>query len=445
MATLKDLFRSKQSEIYGKSENIRITSLGLINPPRAAALLASSPNSVADLIGNQIGGALGGSANRPSDTIFRNNTVFSKPISLFRTEQGLKNVIEADTVYYVKPNPAPASIFARIKQGGSSPLGVATNLARNAITKGGLKALSKNLKNYSTDETFGPKFGPKDTTGKSTVLIEDKKFSKYYKGEDGKLVKREGKSLRTWDSGSIDIQKTESFADDGKYTQALTEHMHVNQVWVTFRKYGTSKIIPFTGVISGISEDISAEISDFKYVGSPFKIYRYGGVERSLKFDLKLYYTRIEEKAPMIKKLNFLKSLAFPFDEVSMVQYANSTEFTDNTPTMFSPNLVYLNIDGLYKDTLGIVDSIGISIDDNTTWANGNPYMKDDGDSSLYPSVINVSFSMRMIENHKIHKEGNTKTYRYNFDGYTDKSAEKYTNRYIETPSTNPTSTQPNQ
>jgi hypothetical protein len=140
MATLKDLFKSKKTELYGKSEKIRIDTRGLINPPRAAALLASSPNTIADLIGNQISGVLKGSANRPGDTIFKNNTVFSKPISL------LLQSPEADTPYYIKKSPAPASIIGKLKQGASSPAGLAANaglaLAKVAITKGGLKKLS---------------------------------------------------------------------------------------------------------------------------------------------------------------------------------------------------------------------------------------------------------------------------------------------------------------
>ena len=51
MATILDLFKSQKKDIYGKSNNIRIESRGLINPPRGAALLASSPNALADLIG----------------------------------------------------------------------------------------------------------------------------------------------------------------------------------------------------------------------------------------------------------------------------------------------------------------------------------------------------------------------------------------------------------
>ena len=80
MPTILDLFKQQKKDLYGKSENIRIESRGLINPPRAAALLASSPNKLGDFIGNQIAGAIGGTANRPSDTIFRGKGLLSKPI-----------------------------------------------------------------------------------------------------------------------------------------------------------------------------------------------------------------------------------------------------------------------------------------------------------------------------------------------------------------------------
>lgn len=430
MATLKDLFKSKQTELYGKSDKIRINTKGLVNPPRAAALLTSSPNTIADLIGNQIGGALKGSANRPGDTIFKNNTVFAKPISLTLQSP------QPDTPYFIKKSPAPGSIFAKLSQGGSSLGGVAANiglgLAKTAITKGGLKKLSTKLKKKTNDAQYGTKFGQSTKTSNKAVLMEDKKFSKYHRDKDGKLVKREGTTLKTWDDANDYIQETESLNDIQELKDTIkNDFPNSNQVWVSFGKYGTTKIVPFVGTISGISEDITSEWSDFKYVGSPFKVYRYGGVERTLKFDLKLYYTAEFEKEVMIKKINFLKSLAFPFDEISMVQYADSKEFTDNTPAMFSPNLAYLNVEGLYNNILVIVDSVGMSIDDNTTWTNFNTFMEEGADSSLHPSVINVSISMKIIENHTIDKTY-TNTYRYNFDGYTDN--DKYEKRYIETP-----------
>ena len=97
MPTILDLFKDQKKDLYGKSENIRIESRGLINPPRGAALLASSPSKLGDLIGNQIAGAIGGSANRPSDTIFKGKSFLSKPISLFKTPGALRNAVDAGT------------------------------------------------------------------------------------------------------------------------------------------------------------------------------------------------------------------------------------------------------------------------------------------------------------------------------------------------------------
>ena len=61
-----------------------------------------------------------------------------------------------------------------------------------------------------------------------------------------------------------------------------------NQVWVLFKKYGNREIVPFVGAISGIQESVSPEWNNFRFIGSPFKTNRYIGVERSLKFNLKL-------------------------------------------------------------------------------------------------------------------------------------------------------------
>ena len=157
MPTILDLFKDQKKDLYGKSETIRIDSRGLINPPRGAALLASSPSKLGDLIGNQIAGAIGGSANRPSDTIFKGKSFLSKPISLFKTPGALRNAIEPGTDYFIKPEPpSPNSIIATIKQGASSPVATVTNLAINAIK--GLKD-----KNPSRGLPYGQKYQSTET------------------------------------------------------------------------------------------------------------------------------------------------------------------------------------------------------------------------------------------------------------------------------------------
>jgi hypothetical protein len=390
MATIQDLFKSQQREIYGK-ENLRIESRGLINPPRAAALLASSPNAIADLIGGQIGGAIGGIANRPSDTIFRGKGVFNKPISLGRTQQGLRNAVDADTDYFIKQSPSPNSILATLNQGASNLGGVATNLAINAVTKGGLKNLANSLKKpkpqlYSNKNKFS-----------NTIDVSKK-----------------------WDIDLVqDVDKIEA----DKLSEFIQKHTGKNQVLVLFKKYGKSTTIPFEGTITGLSEDVTPEWTNFRYLGSPFKVNRYTGVERSLKFNLKLYYLTNGQKQNMVKKINYLKSLAFPYDEISEMKYGGDTQTSQYA---FSPNLVYLSIGDMYKNVFGFIESLSFSIEDDVTWPSN---FDDPTDTFMYPSVVDVSIGMKIIENHKTDTSTDITTYKYDFDGRgNDNSVSETTN-----------------
>jgi hypothetical protein len=425
MATIRDLFKSQQKEIYGR-ENIRIESRGLINPPRGAALLASSPNAIADLIGGQIGGAIGGIANRPSDTIFRDSLPFRKPISLGRTEQGLRNSIDAGKDYFVKQSPSPNSILAQLSQGASNPQGIATSLAIKGVTKGGIKELKDKLKNKTrNDYNNFSKFSDNKTS--YNLDINGKQQRGVFAGKNVQL--RTISEKGGWSSGADYIQKVESFTDKIELNEAIKRFRDTNQVWVTFKKYGNKTIVPFIGAISALNEDIQPEWTNFRYIGSPFKVNRYQGVERSLKFNLKLYYLTAAEKNTMIKKVNYLKSLTFPYEQISEIKYGDSKETSQYA---FSPNLVYISIGDMYKNVFGYIDSLSFNVDENTSWPNADANGNNDGrdaltkffglehDNHLYPSVIDVSISMKIIENHITETDkGGITRYKYNFDGIT--------------------------
>lgn len=444
MATILDLFKSQKKDIYGKSENIRIESRGLINPPRGAALLASSPNALADLIGGQIGGLLGGSANRPSDTIFRNNSFLAKPISLFKSPQGLRNAIDAGTVYFVKKSPSPNSIIATIKQGASNPLGVAAN-----IGFGLLKGLKD--RNPTRDNPYGAKY---TTTFDGKTINETKSFSTFASTKDqfgfyqeyvksnnpitgqeeyraGTIKKRDTNDLlkgKSFDIINRDILESLAAADADNYTDTKFEEFKqkntLNTPFVYIKTYGkTDSGILLPGTISGISEDFSPEISEFRYIGSPFNVYKYGGVSRSLKFELKLYYYDYKTKITLKKNLDKLRKLVFPDEDISVNKYNNSAQAS---PMLFNPNLVYLTINGLYDNLFGIIDTLSIGIDETTSWGS-----MDIGDASLssstkapeiFPTVINISMGMKIIENPNV--EGNK--YVYNFTGHTAQTLKDY-------------------
>lgn len=379
MATIRDLFKSQKKDLYGLSGTAIIESRGLINPPRGAALLTSSPNAIGDLIGNQIGGVLKGSANRPSDTIFKGKGVFNKPISLFKTQEGLKRAIQPGTDYFIKQSPAPDSILAKLSQGASNPAGVAANLAINAVTKGGLKNLANSLKKP-----------------KQQAYSNKNKFSKSIDIN------------KQWD---IDLVQNIDKVESDKLVEFVEKYTGKNHIPVLFKKYGNSTVIPFEGTVTGLSEDVTPEWTNFKYLGSPFKVNRYQGVERSLKFNLKLYYLTNGQKLNMVKKINYLKSLAFPYEQISQMTYGNDAQTSQYA---YSPNLLYLTIGDMYKNLFGYMESLSFTVEDTVTWPSN---FEDPQDTFMYPSIIDVSIGIKIIENHKTDTESGITKYKYDFDG----------------------------
>jgi hypothetical protein len=115
----------------------------------------------------------------------------------------------------------------------------------------------------------------------------------------------------------------------------------------------------------------------------------------------------------MIKKINYLKSLAFPYDEISEMKYG-SGDTTQSSQYAYSPNLVYLSIGDMYKNIFGFIDNLSFSVEENITWPTDDLL----GLSNyMYPSVVDVSISMKIIENHKTETNHGITTYKYDFDG----------------------------
>jgi hypothetical protein len=422
MATIKDLFKKQNKDLYGLSGKLIIESKGIINPPRAAALLTSSPNSLADLIGNQIGGLLKGSANRPSDTIFKNNTPFAKPITLGKTQRGIKDAIESGETYYIKKDPAPASIFAKLKQGGTSPLGMLGNAAIGALNKFGskkgladIKKYKEELKNQSNDIKLAFKKGEKPD-GK--IQKESKLGSEYEpifgintnKGHTFPTVVGWRESQNThWDVANTFIQNNLYLNDTDTKTIESS-----NYTYMKIKVLGETDSVHFNGTISGINETVTPEWNTYKYIGSPFKVYTYGGVERSLSFDFKLYCTTRKEKDVMLQKLNYLTALAYPYKQLSNVTYNEGA----TQQTMFAPNFIFLTIKSFYNNIFGFVDTLSFTIDENVSWANfeGNLTTEDVTNKESTPSIINVQFGMKIVDSkNTLGYDNKDNQFKYNF------------------------------
>lgn len=445
MATILDLYKDAtknkaENELYGK-DSLRIESRGLVNVPRQVALLASSPNSVADLIGGQVAGLLGGNATRPSDTIFKDDKPFRKPVTvaggLALIDGKVKDAIEPNTSYFVKQSPSPASFIQKVNQGTSNPLMTAANIAADALrnplaTKRSIQNIAKGLKKANESENeYGSKFSVDKYGNKLSKTIKFSEYNQFYGVEQNPITNRDEYVVR----GTVERNKNKSVSWDYVNDRIISNEVipqnsenpekDANKFFNTYNpsvttvqitQYGNKKsklILP--GTISGLSEDFSPDWINFKYVGSPFNSYRYTGIERSIKFNLKLYWVDDTSKEALKNNLDELRKLVHPYEEISTVTYGNRAD-----ALAFSPNLLYLTITGLYTNLFGFLEELSFNIDDSVSWGNRPSRGSGDDYSYGYPTVIDVSLGFKIIPNFGIKKdETKTNVYRYNYN-FTD-------------------------
>ena len=122
------------------------------------------------------------------------------------------------------------------------------------------------------------------------------------------------------------------------------------------------KYIIFPALISGITDNSSAETTSFSYIGRADKVYVYGGYTRSISFTVQIVSQR-EEDIPIIwEKINYAKGLTLP----KYKQFFSKTDATDNTRPV-AP-IVYLTLGDMFNNAPGFFTSVNLSIPENSTW-----------------------------------------------------------------------------
>ena len=470
-------FKDRQSpfrnrELYGLQGTAIIESRGLINPARIAALAVSSPSPVADLIGSQLNGFLGGNANKPDDTIFKNKKVFSKPITLLATTQALqRDAVKEGEMYYIKSSPFPGNILKNFVSAFKNPAAFVSMgaMALNKFgSKGAIKRLGELLKRKGDAPGYGPKFGQVDDPIKSITEKYVKYSTHYTLFIPKKALERSsattGKDIYSRTSNEKADVKVRQFTkmsdgnsqwdlindtvlsnagkaqfNDNKSVEEILKEIFAGAanklpgyVYVVIRSYGktgadsASNSVVLPGAISGISEDFAPEINSSKSIGSPFPLYRYGGVERTLKFELKVYALDPKHELYLRSNINKLRKLVYPDEDLSVVSYGDAAY----SPMYFTPNMVQLTVYGLYSDLLCIVDTLSISIDDNTPWATNDFIFGDTSQDIPHPTVFNVSLGFRIINNPAIKKENNKAKYQFGSSDVENKKYEDYFTGY---------------
>ena len=149
--------------------------------------------------------------------------------------------------------------------------------------------------------------------------------------------------------------------------------------YIKFRFFDVNdrKYIVMRAILSGIQDNVTPEYSEEKYMGRPDKLYVYKGADRDISFNFKIYPKSKQELPVLMHKLEYLVGLCYP-------------SFTRQN-RMKSP-FIELTIGDMYVDEPGILKSVNVTVEDNTTW--------ETQDGLQFPKHINVACQFRYIGKH---------------------------------------------
>ena len=120
-----------------------------------------------------------------------------------------------------------------------------------------------------------------------------------------------------------------------------------------FRDVVNNKWIIFRAILEGITDTVSPEYGEERYIGRPDKIYTYQGVDRAISFTFSVYPKTKQEFPILLEKLNYLVGMCYP-------------TFTKEE-RMVTP-FMELTMGDMFLDTPGLLSSLTLTVEENTTW-----------------------------------------------------------------------------
>ena len=170
-----------------------------------------------------------------------------------------------------------------------------------------------------------------------------------------------------------------------------------------FHDLVNNKFLVFRAILEGISDSITADYGEERYIGRPDKVYVYQGADRNVSFTFKIYPKTVQELPVVMEKLNYLVGLCYP----------------SYTPEerMITP-LISLTMGDMFDRATGLLQSITVNVEDASTW--------EIEEGLQFPHFITVACEFKYIGNSALASKG--KHYGLNWlpDGNGD--ANRFTN-----------------
>jgi hypothetical protein len=135
-------------------------------------------------------------------------------------------------------------------------------------------------------------------------------------------------------------------------------------------------------LISGLTDNNSAQLNAFKYAGRGENFYAYQGFDRSISFSFRVAAGSRDELKPLYNKVNSLISQVYP-------------DYSPQTGIMRAPVVRVTIGDYLYR-VPGFLESVNITVDNNYPWE-VNLEKSQLGDVAQLPQVLDISISFKPI------------------------------------------------
>lgn len=282
--------------------------------------------------------------------------------------QRIKNNPNHDTSIPVQPINTGTEIGKILKDVGGNPETIAKQVIGRGI--GFAKDKVRNL-------LYGANPDVNDADGNERGFIQ-KYTNKNIKSKDSGVLK----SLESYRgiSNDVDIVNLVTSGDnvtiksDGEFEYKGTQYRDLIPFYIG--KALDDKYTMFRANLTGISETVSPQWNNHKFLGNPFNFYTYGGVERSVSFSLQIYAGSKAELATNWEKISQLTGMTYP---------------TINPSNLVNPPIIKFRLGDIYYNAHGFIESLSYTIPDSGVWETEEA-------GALLPKFIDAAITIKLIE-----------------------------------------------
>ncbi len=146
-----------------------------------------------------------------------------------------------------------------------------------------------------------------------------------------------------------------------------------------FKDMTNNRHLIFRAILEGITDTISPEYGEERYVGRPDKVYVYQGADRDVSFTFSIYPKTKQEFPALIQKLNYLIGLCYP-------------NYTENE-FMKTP-FISLTLGDMFVEIPGILTGLTVTVEDTGTW--------EIEEGLQFPHYIKAACEFKYIGNSKL-------------------------------------------